>query len=258
MGLIASGLVWQPGDEVIVVEHEFEGCVAPFLGLRDVIVRVAEEAPAIPHLLGARTRAVALSLVDRATGVRAPIEAIAAACRERGVWLALDAAQAMGVLDLDAPAIAADVVSAHGYKFLLSGFGLAPTYCSERALAELRVPRPGWKNAHAGHASAARFEPTMSPLPVLAGMRESLRLLNSFDAGERERRALAAARAIAAGLGTVEQESSLVSVPRPEAEALAAQLRASGVVAAAVDGRLRLSTHFFTTQQDVDALLERL
>jgi selenocysteine lyase/cysteine desulfurase len=201
---------------------------------------------------------VALSLVDRATGVRAPIEAISAACRERGAWLALDAAQALGVLDLDAPAVAADIVSAHGYKFLLAGFGLAPTYCSERALAELRVPRPGWKNADTGHASAARFEPTMSPLPVLAGMRESLRLLNSFDAAEREQRALAAARAIAEGLEGGAQESSLVLVPRAEAESLAVQLRDSGVVAAAVNGRLRFSTHFFTTQEDVDALLGRL
>ena len=123
-----------------------------------------------------RTRAVCLSVVDRATGVRAPVEAIAAACRARGIWLALDAAQAMGVLALDAPAIGADIVSAHGYKFLLSGFGLAPTYCSERAIAELRVPQAGWKNARVGReadglslafeAAAARYEPTMSSLPA--------------------------------------------------------------------------------------------
>ena len=180
-------------------------------------------------------------------------------------WLALDAAQAMGVLDLDAPALGADVISAHGYKFLLSGFGLAPTYCSDRALADLRVPRPGWKNAGAGHDSATRFEPTMSSIPVLAGMRESLRLLNSFDAGERERRALDAARAIAEGLAArgfqvQEQGSSLVSARRPahDTEALATRLRERGVVAAAVEGNLRLSTHFFTTSAEVEALLDAL
>ena len=139
MGLVASGLAWRPGDEVIVPDHEFEGCVAPFVNLRDVTLRLAGQRQ-IPDLVGERTRAVALSVVDRVTGALAPIEAIAAACREHDVWLALDAAQAMGVLDLDAPSLGADVVSAHGYKFLLSGFGLAPTYCSDRALAELRVP----------------------------------------------------------------------------------------------------------------------
>jgi selenocysteine lyase/cysteine desulfurase len=263
MGLVASGLAWRPGDEVIVPDHEFEGCVAPFVNLRDVTLRLAGSAAEIPDLVGERTRAVALSVVDRVTGARAPIEAIAAACREHDVWLALDAAQAMGVLDLDTPVLGADVVSAHGYKFLLSGFGLAPTYCSDRALAELRVPRPGWKNAGVGRDSAARFEPTMSSIPVLAGMRESLRLLNSFDAGERELLALAIARALADGLAARgfqvhERSSSLVSAPHPDAEALATRLRESGVVAAAVDGNLRLSTHFFTTDSDVQALLDAI
>jgi len=256
MGLLASGLDWQPGDEVIVLEHEFEGCVAPFLALRDVTVRVAAAAADIPDLVDGRTRAVALSLVDRATGVRAPIEPIAAACRERGAWLALDAAQAMGVLDVDAAASGADVVSAHGYKFLLSGFGLAPTYCSDRALAELSVPRPGWKNAGAGRDSAARFEPTMSPIPVLAGMRESLRLLNSFDPHERESRAVAAAHALADGLDIAPVTSSIISVPY-SAE-LVERLLDRGVVAGTVGDRLRLSTHFFTTQSDVDRALEAL
>jgi selenocysteine lyase/cysteine desulfurase len=195
--------------------------------------------------VGRRTRAVALSLVDRVTGAKAPVEEIAAACREHDAWLALDAAQAMGVLDLDPHALGADVVTAHGYKFLLSGFGLAPTYCSDQALAELRVPRPGWKNAEAGHDTAARFEPTMSPLPVVAGMRESLRLLNSFDPAERERRALAAAAAIAERFDLPAPQSSLVPVPG---------LELRDVVAAPVEGRLRLSTHFFTTQEDVDRL----
>jgi selenocysteine lyase/cysteine desulfurase len=255
MGLLAAGLDWRAGDEVIVLEREFEGCVAPF---RHLNLRVAGTAAAVPDLVGRRTRAVVLSLVDRLTGALAPVEAIATVCRDQGAWLALDAAQAMGVLDLDVPAIGADIICAHGYKFLLSGFGLAPTYCSDRALAELRIPRLGWKNAGTGQDSAARFEPTMSPLPILAGMRESLRLLNSCDGAERERRAIAAATAIAEGLELPESKSSLVSIPHPEPERLVEDLRGAGVIAAAVDGRVRFSTHFFTTGADVEALLVRL
>ena len=258
MNLVAAGLDWHAGDEVLVYEYEFEGCLAPFLQLPGVTVVRAPRPAEIPQLVGGRTRAVALSLVDRVTGARAPVEEIAAACREHGAWLALDAAQAIGVLDRDPQRLGADVVSAHGYKFLLSGFGLAPTYCSDRALAELRVPRRGWKNADAGQESAARFEPTMFPLPVLAGMLESLRLLNSFDAPERERRALAAARSIAQGLDLPQPDSSLVSLPHDSSDALVARLREAGIVAAAVGDRVRLSTHFVTTQEDVDRLLERI
>jgi selenocysteine lyase/cysteine desulfurase len=282
LGLLAQGLDWQPGDEIVVHRQEFEGCLAPFLNLADrgALVRVAGAPDEIESLLGDATRAVCLSVVDRATGVRAPVEAIAAACRARGIWLALDAAQAMGVLPLDAPASGADIVSAHGYKYLFSGFGLAPTYCSERAIAELRVPQAGWKNARVGRESdglslafgeaASRYEPTMSSLAVLAGMRESLRLLNALDDAGRERRALAAAEAIASGLRSRGYEllgsagtgprSAIVSARHPSfrADDLVGKLRAAHVVAASVDDALRLSTHLYTTSGDVEALLAAL
>ncbi len=282
LGLLAHGLDWQPGDEIVVHRQEFEGCLAPFLNVvaRGVLIRVARGPDEIESLLGDGTRAVCLSVVDRETGARAPVEAIAAACRARGIWLALDAAQAMGVLPIDAPALGADILSAHGYKYLFSGFGLAPTYCSERAITELRVPQAGWKNARVGRESdgfslafeeaASRFEPTMSSLAVLAGMRESLRLLNAFDEAGRERRALAAAEAIASGLRSrgyelpgsagVEPRSAIVSARHPSlrADDLVRKLRAAQVVAASVDDALRLSTHFYTTAGDVETLLAAL
>src|SRR5262249_56013547 len=132
-----------------------------------------------------------------------------------------------------------------GYKFLLSGFGLAPTYCSNRALEELQVPRPGWKNAGVGRDSAARFEPTMSSIPVLAGMLESLQLLNSFDAKERESRALAAAQSLADGLDAPPVTSSIVSIP--QSAELLEWLRDRGVVAAAFAHPLPLPPPFFPT-----------
>jgi cysteine desulfurase / selenocysteine lyase len=183
----------------------------------------------------------------------------------------------MGVLALDVPALGADIVSAHGYKYLLSGFGLAPTYCSDRAIAELRVPRAGWKNARvdrdgaglsiAFDDTAARFEPTMSSLPLLAGTRESLRLLNAVPDIEREQRAVAAAQAVARGfesrglelLGAAsgEQRSAIVSARHPTltADELVAGLRDAGVTACAVEDALRVSPHFYTTSGDVEALL---
>jgi selenocysteine lyase/cysteine desulfurase len=269
LGLVAEGLDWHPGDEVVLHEREFEDCLAPFLNL-GVRVRAARVPEEIAELIGEQTRAVALSAVDRVTGLRAPAEEIAGRCREVGAWLALDAAQALGVLALDAPSSGADVVTAHGYKFLLSGFGLAPTYCSDQAIAELRVPQAGWKNARVDGLSlafgdtAARFEPTMSSIPLLAGMRESLRLLNGFGSDERERLALAAAGAIADGLAArgyeVSGDSAIVSARHPEvdAEEIAVKLRAARVACTEVGGRLRVSPHFYTTDEDVTALLAGL
>ncbi len=289
LGLLARGLDWRPGDEVVLYEREFVGCLAPFLDLRrhGVVVRWIPDRGGrfdladVEQLLTARTRAVAVSLVSRSTGTRAPVEALASLCRERGIWLALDAAQAMGVLDLDAPAIGADVIAAHGYKFLCSGFGLAPTYCSARAVAELAPPLVGWKNASLAEDvdaelslvpddEARRFEPTMPSLPLLAGTRASLGLLHELGSTERAGRALVLAGTIReallergyapAGSELPDEASTLVAVrhPRLEAERLVAALGAEGVRCAAVEGAVRLSVHALNTSSDVEALAAAL
>lgn len=286
LGLLAQGLDWRPGDEVVVYEREFEGCLAPFLRLRDLGVRIRVvpdlgrarfDIEDVERALTPRTRAVCFSVVNRSHGTRAPVEAIGTLCRERGLWFALDAAQALGVLRLDPAALGADLLAAHGYKFLCSGFGLALTYCSERALAELRVPLAGWKNARIGDglalelvSGAARFEPTMSSIPLLAGTVESLRLLHSVDDAERERRALGLVRTAAEDLRErgyelvsslrPEEASALLSVRHPSiaADELAAQLRSARIASAAVDGCLRVSAHFYNTADDVEALLAAL
>jgi selenocysteine lyase/cysteine desulfurase len=286
LSVLARGLEWRDGDEVLVYERDFVGCLAPFLALQ----REGVQARWIPDrghrfdlddvaaLLGPRTRAVCVSLVNRSHGMRAPVAELGALCRERGVWLALDAAQAMGVLDLDAAGIGADILSAHGYKFLCAGFGLAVTYCSERATAELRPPLVGWKNAALDESlalslgpagEASRFEPSLSSLAGLAGMRASLELLGELDAGERERRAVGLAAEAGDGLAArgydvvdqrAEERSSLVAArhQRLDADNVERALRSAGVVCATVDGLLRVSTHVFNTSEDVERLLEAL
>lgn len=288
LGLLAEGLDWRSGDEVVLYERDFVGCLAPFLHLQTRGVRVTWVADRGRHrfdlddvaaALSNRTRAVCVSVVNRSHGMRAPIEALGELCRERGIWLALDAAQAMGVLDLDAPAIGADVVSAHGYKFLCSGFGLAPTYCSPRAIEELRAPLLGWKNAELDGAGgiavvpdreARRFEPTLSSMAGLAGMRASLRLLNDLDGPARELRAVELGTAVADGLVELgfdvlgarrpAEASTLVAARHPALDGarLVAALRERGVVLSDVDGAVRVSTHAFNTRDDVRRLLDAL
>lgn len=87
----------------------------------------------IERALTPQTRAVALSLVDFRTGYRADLEAIREVIGDR--LLIVDATQAFGVID--APYTAADVVVAHGYKWLRAGRGAAFAAFSPRALDEL-------------------------------------------------------------------------------------------------------------------------
>ena len=108
--LVAQGLSWREGDEVITYAGEFPSVVLPWLQLRDrgVVVRFVQdrgcrfEAEDVEALMSDRTRVVSLSLVNFAHGFRAPIEAIGEMCRQRGIWLVVDAVQALGVIPVDA------------------------------------------------------------------------------------------------------------------------------------------------------------
>src|SRR5690606_33148552 len=65
-------------------------------------------------------RVLAVSWVQFATGHRADLARLGAACRARGVHLVVDAIQGVGALPLDARACGADVVACGAQKWLLS------------------------------------------------------------------------------------------------------------------------------------------
>ncbi len=292
VGLVALGLDWQPGDEVVVYEREFPAGVLPWLNLAHLGVRVRFvrdrgrhrfDVADVEELLGERTRVVCLGLVNFGSGLRAPVERVAGLCRRAGAWLLVDATQAAGVLRLDVGRLGCDLLVAHGYKFLLSGYGTAFCYVSPELRAALRVPEPGWKTLREMDDrtsidyerlefvnDARRFEPSIPDLTSIVGMGASLDLLLRLGPDAVERRTLdltatAAERLLERGLRVVssrraEERSSILSVEREgvDPSLLEAALRGAGVVAAVRDGRLRLSLHGYNDETDVDRLLSAL
>ena len=70
-----------------------------------------------------RTRLVAFSEVNYATGFRPPLAEIAKFLGERGVPLFLDGSQSVGALTFDVRKTPVDVLAVHGYKWLMSPTG---------------------------------------------------------------------------------------------------------------------------------------
>ena len=275
VSLVAAGLDWQPGDEVIGYERDFPGTLAPWRHLADrgVVVRLVPAradhtftCADVQRLLGPRTRVVCLSLVQFASGFRAPIEEIADLCRRHDVWLVVDAAQAVGSLRVDAAGLGADIVAAHAYKFLLAGFGLAVCYCSPRAVETLRIPQVGERSA----PGAARFEPSIPSLTNLAALGAALDVLLRIGPPTIEARIAALTEMIASGLQArgwqvvsprgAGQTSALVSAVHPDfdMELVRHTLLEHHVACAVRDGFLRLAPHVYTTPADVEHLLAHL
>lgn len=291
VGLVALGLDWRPGDEVVVYECDFPSAVLPWLNLAHLGVQVRFirddgrhrfEMDDVRELLCERTRVVCLGLVNFGNGLRAPIEGIAEVCRRHGVWLLVDATQAAGVLRIDVRRLGCDMLVAHGYKYLVSGYGTAPCYVDRELRMQLRVPEPGWKTRRDADASmtdyervefvdsARRFEPSIPDLASIVGMGASLELLLELGPKAIESWTLNLVSAAADGLvdggfrvvssRRDTERSSILSLERDgvEPDRLEDALRAAGIVSAVREGRLRLSFHGYNDQDDVDRLLAAL
>jgi selenocysteine lyase/cysteine desulfurase len=298
LNLVPGGLDWRGGDEVILYEMDHPTDIYAWLNLADRGVTAQfikdrggrYEAEDVERLMGPRTRAVCLSLVNYGHGFRAPVEAIGELCRRRGIWLVVDAIMALGALHVDAGALGADIITAHGYKFLLSGFGAAVCYCSPRARSELRIAEVGYKGMErameyasrlpdfermAGRplpftAAARRFEAGTQALAVLAGMKASLDLMLAVGIGVIEKRILELAGHLAEGLlakgyqlaGSTcpGERSAIVSFTRPglDVPALSQRLKDQRVHHHVLHGRIRLSPHLYNDRADVEAALASL
>jgi cysteine desulfurase / selenocysteine lyase len=292
LGLVVTGLDWVPGDEVITYDQEFPSTAYPWLGLaRDGVAvkfirdrgRARFDVGDVEELISPRTRVICLSLVNFSNGFRAPVEAIAELCRPRGIWLAVDAVQAAGCLPIDVQSLGADLVSAHGYKSLCSGFGISFCYVTPRLRESLAVAVPGWKSienvtdvthqldyqltlAH----GARRYESGTQNISGMYGMGASIDLFSGVGTDVIGQHVLAMSALVAEQVEargyhvvsslTPAERSGIVSVDcggRPAAD-VAAALKEAAVMCSVREGRLRISCHLFVEEDDVQRLTAAL
>ncbi|HEX5478212.1 MAG TPA: aminotransferase class V-fold PLP-dependent enzyme, partial [Dehalococcoidia bacterium] len=143
--IAAQGIAYRPGDNVVVPEPEFPSLVFAFahLAKRGVEVRfVAYEGagPSIAAIMArvdGRTRAVACSGIMWNTGYRHDLEGLGEGCARRGCLLLVDGVQVVGARTIDVKAAKISTLATHGYKWLLSGFGIAALYVSPNALEQI-------------------------------------------------------------------------------------------------------------------------
>jgi cysteine desulfurase/selenocysteine lyase len=148
LNMIATGLDWQDGDNVIVCpELEHPNNVYAWLNLRRFGLEVRTIKPRAGHIpvdevvarMDARTRVVTVSTVTFAPGFRTDVDTLGRACRERGVLFLVDGAQSVGVLHTDVKKSNIDALAVSTQKGLLGLYGMGFLYC-RREWAEKLQP----------------------------------------------------------------------------------------------------------------------
>ena len=289
IGFVANGLQWSRGDNVVTTGVEFPANIYPWLSLRGAGVRVKmvpEDKGRIPleriiDLIDGRTRVVTVSSVQYASGFRTDLAALGKACQERGVLFCVDAIQSLGVIPIDVRAMRIDFLSADGHKWLLSPEGAGIFFCRHELLGLLQPSQVGWANVKDAldfgkynleyRDDARRFDSGSYNLAGIWGLGASIEWLLSFGVDQVWDRVRMLTDRLAAG---VKAKGYRVVSSREASEAsgilafvsdthdhtrLVNHLRQEyRTVITTREGRLRVSPHFYNTEEEIDQLIEHL
>ncbi|MBK8976264.1 MAG: aminotransferase class V-fold PLP-dependent enzyme [Planctomycetes bacterium] len=293
---IALSFGWAAGDRVVVFDGDFPTNVTPWqraaerFGLEVLFLpsSALREAPSLPALRAALERGVrlvALSAVEFQTGFRTPLRAVAAACREHGAELFVDAIQAVGIVPVDVVALGVDYLVAGGHKWLMGLEGSGMLYVAPTRVDALRPAVAGWLShedaatflfAGAGHLRydrALKRSPTVFEGGVMnsvgfAALEAAVDLLLALGVERIHAHVQTILEPLEQGLvargfqsvrsGRSEERSGILSVLPPAARDLAAlheALAARGVACATPDGHLRFAPHWPNDRDQVPDVL---
>jgi selenocysteine lyase/cysteine desulfurase len=287
LGQLASGLDWEPGDNVVTIRGEHPANVLPWLNLerRGVTTRFVEPvagavtAEAVLAAVDRRTRVVALSFVEFWNGFRNDLDTIGRECRRQGVLLAVDAIQGLGALQLSVSRTPIDYLAAGAHKWLLGAAGIGIAYVHPDLVTRIQPPIVGIASVD-GEGSYFEYSSQLAPdarrlqegtfnLLGITALGASLELLASLDPAWIEERVVGLTRRLRAGLDAVgctlvdpqqQQLSGIISFRHPNRPAaeLQDELWRAGFRLSLRADFVRAAPHFYNTETEVDALLEML
>jgi cysteine desulfurase/selenocysteine lyase len=286
IGLVAEGFPWKPGENVVLASEEYPSNQYPWLNLavRGVEVRPVPsrggrvEIDDVRATMDDRTRVLAMSFVQFASGFRADLDALGELCRDRGVFFFVDAIQGLGVFPLDVQKTPIDALAADGHKWLLGPEGAGIAYIRREWLDRLHPIGVGAHSVAKPHdystidftlkPHAGRYEGGALPLPGITALGESLNLLLGAGIDNVATRVLhltdhLCERAASVGLEVFSSRragdgSGIVSLTRPgiPPKDVMRRCRDAGIVVNVRAGRLRVSPHAYNTEAEIDHFLD--
>jgi len=193
----------RPGDHVLVGSLEHNAVMRPLTELAEhggvSFTRIPADGEGItdpgciPALLRKNTRLVLVCHASNVTGGLFPLAETAALCRERGIPLAVDAAQTAGHWPIDFSALGLSALCVPGHKGLLGPQGTGALLLEPKFARELRPLVTGGT----GSASDSEVQPAFMPdrfeagtmnLPGLLGLAAAVEYVERIGVPARRER----------------------------------------------------------------------
>jgi selenocysteine lyase/cysteine desulfurase len=284
MNQVAQGLTFAAGDRALTTDQEHPGgrhCwdyVARRYGVAIDVVAIPpgeNDTEAIvdrfAKAITPRTRVLSFSHLLSSTGLRMPVAQLSALARSRGCLAIVDGAQAVGAIPVDVKALGCHAYATSGHKWLLGPKGTGLLHLSEELGDRVDVVSIAANHAAYGDATG------VTSIPSVLGLGAAVEYVSAIGMDRIEAHDLALRNRLFAALQEVPKirvvsapagplASGLVTFTLPaehESRAFQQMMRTKHDVELKMVPKnwlngIRVSTHLFNTEQDVDRLIAAL
>jgi selenocysteine lyase/cysteine desulfurase len=307
LNIAATSLPLNEGDKVLTTSLEFLQVAMPWCMMRrkkGIKVEVVPgrngrfETEDFERAIDSKTKLIVLSSVEWCNGWKIDLKELGNLCKEREIYLVVDAVQHLGVNKLDVKEAHIDIMTAGGHKWLNSPFGTGVLYVNKELISKIdpafwgylnvKEPEGGWP-AYFGNPNispvndwvfpdtARKFEiGGTSNYPGAIALRESMSLVNEigieiiekyvFELTEYAMEKLREAGATLITHADKKHRSGIIVFrfydSMDEERKLLNELHENNVYVAmrftSNIGGIRVSCHYYNLKEDIDRLVEVL
>jgi selenocysteine lyase/cysteine desulfurase len=287
LNILAQGIRWKKGDRIILGDVEFPANVYPFMNLKDIGVEIdfvkSENgiitAEDLIHAITPKTKLISVSYVQFLSGYRVDLENLGNTCKEKEIILSLDATQGLGALTLDIQKCNVDFISCGTQKWMLGIQGMAFIYISKELQNKLKTASVGWLSVENAwdlidyeftlKKTANRYQPgTLNTYGIYA-INASLKMFDEFGYNNIENQVLSNSKYFIEQLADTgltpllinfskKNIAGIISFRSEDAENIFHYLQTKNIVTAVREGIIRLSPHFYNTEDEIDKVVAKL
>jgi cysteine desulfurase/selenocysteine lyase len=290
LNIAANVLCYPPNSKIVTTDLEYPSVVYPWLrqslGVKIHYVNNINGKISLDDVEKAvddKTVAVAISHIEYVNGFRHNLRVLSEIAHEHGAYLIVDAIQSAGTMQIDVRRDDVDFLMAACYKWLLSPPGAAYLYVKDELIEKFEPPFVGWASVNQEvfetvdfwdiwnlklSKTASRFEVGSPSIASFTGATEAMKMLLDFGLENVRKRIIKltdhlidSVKDMGFKLQTPEEKqcrSGIVNFKVSKPQRLIQKLEKKGIVVSARAHGIRVSPHFYNTEEEIDKLMKEI
>lgn len=286
LNIFTNGIALRKGDNVIISEDSFISNKYAWQlkersGVNIKYIKTNNgyfDKDDVLSLIDEKTRAVSICYCESCNGFKVNLEEIGEICKEKNIYLCVDAVQAVGNIPIDVNNMNISFLVGNDYKWMLGFGGTGFAYISDELLDDIKQDCAGWmsdrerfntrKNSLELRSDAGRFEigfPNTIGIYTMGLAAERYNLLGKENIDEyikdikgylisevKKSRYLK----LKYDFGMDFTGGILYLKPVDKLNELCVFLESRNILVESSNDSIRISIHYFNNKRDIDTLLE--